>query len=70
MKVTINGKDMADVLSKFQDEHVRIEITSHNRPHKQLIVGTVRVEREHIEVPYNPDTDCGTDAIINKEVRS
>jgi hypothetical protein len=68
MKVTINGKDINDTLAEFQDDHVRLEIKSHNREHIHLIVGMVRVEKEHIDVPYNPltDMDCGTDAMIGR----
>ena len=69
MKVLINGKDIKDTLSKFQDDHVTIEIKSNNREHTCMIGGVVRIENEHIDVPYNPltDTDCGTDAMMAKQ---
>ena len=71
MKIKINGKDINDTLAEFANDNVKLEIKSHNREHIHLMVGTVRVENEHIDVPYNPltDMDCGKDAVINKEVR-
>ncbi|MDD5064955.1 MAG: hypothetical protein PHQ35_09410 [Phycisphaerae bacterium] len=71
MIVLINGKDVNDTLEQFKDDHVRLEIKSHSREHIHVIVGTVRVENEHMDIPYNPltDMDCGTDAMINKEVK-
>lgn len=70
MKVLINGKNINETLAEFQDDYVTIEIKSNNREHICMIGGVVRVENEHIDVPYNPltDMDSGTDAIIQKAV--
>jgi hypothetical protein len=67
-KVTINGKNINDILETYQDKYVTIDISPHDGKIKHKIGGTVRVEKEFIDVPYNPltDMDCGTDAMINK----
>lgn len=71
MKILINGKNINDTLAEFANDHVRLEIKSHNREHVHVIGGVVRVENEHIEIPHNPltDMDCGTDSMIEKGER-